>query len=667
MASDSNTPSIRLLLPGSAPAELRSLAARNEGYGMRIAKDGIRIWASTREGHFYGLVTLGQLINQFGHSIPCTTIGDAPALARRGVQLCFPQGHTCYRRNYMARLVPQLAQWKINELYLYLESYFDFPSLPHMAGPGAMTPSDARALEALCAKHNIKLIPMLNTLGHCGEILATQRYQHLSEFDADSQDGRLVRPFNLCANSMETHRLVEGMLNDLCDCFSADVIHIGGDEVSAIGKCPRCRAKGKLQDPLRLYLEYFNRVCRMLEKRGRKGGLWGDMLLKYGKSMPHSKLTKLMAPFVDRAVIYDWHYSGGSLESLRFFTEAGFTTIASSSTHLCYSSAMWPFQHRNQATLFLDAVNAGAAGGMTTAWTNWNGLHEEHFNYLHATGGSLLWSGPDATGFTRNQSFDAFEKAYCFQRYGMHSLLITKYLHMVGDAGGPILSVLAPLHGIELRKCLYHTDNVLLFWKHYARILSGSGLKTYKTGIAAARRLWNRISDNPAARRDPLLPLQAGPLLMHEHLAARYEITEAVYHCYDAAAKIQYDDPPAFRKLLDQAATRLTTHIGDFKPIEDYLALGRRTVGFDCSTGNRVRATKTGIRELAAFLRHLKKSHRPLPAFQQLADTFLDISRTRWYGDREHDWAAETPRFIRYTLNEHGTWGEHAATKDKEL
>ncbi len=632
---------------------------------MRIDRSGICIWASTGAGHFYGAVTLRQLIRQYGRRLPHALIADAPTFSRRGVQFSFPQGHTVYRRSYMKHVIPRLARWKINEIYLYLESYFDFPSLPHMAGPGAMTPVDAKALEKLCGAYNIKVIPMLNTLAHCGEILATQRYQHLCEYDPDSEDRRLTRPFNLCACSEEVHTLVDGMLHDLCNCFSSDVIHVGGDEVSLIGRCPRCRRNGKERDPLSLYLEYFDRILANLQKRGRKGGLWGDMLLEHTKDMPPGERRRLFASLVDRAVIYDWHYSGGSPDSLRLFKNAGLATVACSSTELYCSSAMWTFQHRNQRELFRDALKAKVTAGMTTAWCNWNGLHEEHFNYLHATGGCMLWSGPDPAGFAKNLPLETFEKAYSLQRYGITSNALVEYFHVIGDAGGPILSVLAPFHGVELRKCLYHTDNPLLFWKHYARILSNGALKKYKAGVTKARRLWERIERQQTD--DPTLKLQIGPLLMHEHLIARYEMTESIYQDYDAAAKAQYCDPARFRRLLDRISARLKEHLKDFKPIDRYLAMGHKTVGFDQSTSNRVRATKTNILELAAFVRHLKKAHRPLPAFQQLSDIFLEVSRTRWYGDREHDWAAEDSRFVRYTVNESGPWKAAAATQAKEL
>jgi hypothetical protein len=167
-------------------------------------------------------------------------------------------------------------------------------------------------------------------------------------------------------------------------------------------------------------------------------------------------------------------------------------------------------------------------------------------------------------------------------------------------------------------------------------------------------------------KNDPYFGLLVGPLIMHEHLILRYRMTEEAYRYYDMAAKAQYENPGRFRSLLEKAASRTLRHLRDFTPIEAYLTRGRALVGFDRSTLNRIDATKRNIRHLAAFLRHLKKSHRPLPAFQQLHGVFLDQCRTRWYGDREHDWAAEPRPFQRYSLNERGAWNAVAAVADRE-
>jgi hypothetical protein len=645
--------------------DLRNFAVAPGGYALQVAEDGIAVGAATPAGMLYGAMTLSQLIREYGRTIPCLLIGDAPVLARRGVQLPFVQGHTAYRADYLRHLVPQLARWKINELYLYLESYFDFPSLPHMAGPGAMTLDNARSLDALCREYNIALIPMLNTLAHCGELLSAQRYNHLAEYP-EGADRRVVRPFNLCASNPETHRVIDGMLDDLLGSFSASTIHVGGDEVSCLGECPRCRERGR--GPFELYVEYYGRILARLSEAGRRGGIWGDMLLQHSSELPAAETTAFMAPLAGKAVIYDWHYSGGGKESLELFVKAGFTTIACSSTNLCYSSALWPGQRERQLELFRDAVDAHAEGGMTTAWANQFGLHEEQLSYLHGTGAALLWSGAGgnpAQSEPGGTTLAQCESAFALHRYGVRSTLLTDYLYAVGDIDGPVLAVLKPNHGVDLRKMLYHTVNVLEFWLHFCDRLAGPGLEKYRQGIGEVRRVWDRLAGEPGARSNRYFPLLQGPLLMHEHLLARYEASEAMYRAYDAAAAVQLDDPAAFADHLADAACAIGRHREDFPPIEEYLKRATDDAGLEQSSLRRIEATKKGIEELMALMDHFKTAERPLPAFQQLASVFLEPFRTRWYGDREHEWVSEPGRFRRYSLNEPGLWGAVPATEDE--
>lgn len=654
---------IRFSQADAAPAKLRAFAAAPEGYALIVDPAGIRAWASTQAGRLYAAMTLRQLRAIHGPHLPGMAIMDRPALARRGVQLCFPQGHTEYCAAYMRRLVPQLARWKINELYLYLESYFDFPSLPRLAGPGAMTTDNARELDALCRQYSISLIPMLNTLGHCGELLATQRYQHLTEYKPP-EDQRVVRPFNLCASRPETHRIIDSMLDDLMDCFSAPAIHVGGDEVSCIGECPVCKRGSQTATAAERYCKYYGRILKHLARRGRRGGIWGDMLLHQVKGKSKRETRNILAPWQESATIYDWQYSGGSPDSLRLFKSAGLDTIACSSTHLCYSSAMWPSQSVNQRMLFDDAIKAKADGGMSTAWGNFTGLHEEQFNYLHATGATLLWSGPDKKFLAPGLTKTAFDRAYSFHRYGINNPALTDYLHALGDAGGPVLSAIKPMHGTGLRKCLYHTTNVLDFWAYACDILAVTNFGKYRAAVANARKLWTQVCKEDS--RDPDIKSLEGPLLMHEHLIARFRMSEEVYALYDRAARAQCENTGTFRMLLDKAAGRALRHLNDFAPIFAYLKRMRREYGHEQASIFRLKATQSGLRELAAVIRHFKGDNRLLPAFQQLHNVFLSPYRTRWYGDREHEWSAEPPRFKRFSLDEPKPWRYAEANIERE-
>ena len=639
---------VRCLSADAAPARLRRWAQQPEGYALSIGPGGIDLWAATARGRLYGALTLRQLLRQFGRRLPGLVLGDAPMLAHRGTQLSLVQGHTAFRPSLARHIAVELARWKINTLYFYLESYFDFPSLPNTAGPGAMTADEARELDRHCRAYGITPVPVLNVMGHSSEILSLQRYRSLGEYRADT-DPRLQNGFNLCATSPAVRRFVDAMLNDMFDAFSGEIIHVGGDEVSLLGECPHCRRVAGGRSKLELYLAYFSRIRDVARRRGRHIGIWGDMLLHYIRPLPTRQRERLLAPLRSGVWVYDWHYTGGSPDTLKFFVDAGLTTVACSSSNLCYLSSLWPAQEHAQRELFADAVRAGAHGGMTTSWCNFTGLHEEQLNYLFATGGTALWSDP-----AQGASADV-ERAYALQRYGLRSGTFMRYAHTLGDAAGPVLSPLAPYHGVNLRKSLYHTDNVFTFWRQYADLLRGPRLRTYRAGVAQARRLWDRTRSEIGRGADRWFPLHEAPLIMHEHLLRRFDMIERFYTLYDAAAHAQFTQPARFRQQVRAAVQTLRGHLADFPPVERYLRNAQRLLGLDQSSIVRVQATKRGIRELADFLEHLAGSDRPLPAFGKLESYFFREMRTNWYGDREHEWSRGPARFRRYTL-ESGPW-----------
>ena len=214
---------------------------------------------------------------------------------------------------------------------------------------------------------------------------------------------------------------------------------------------------------------------------------------------------------------------------------------------------------------------------------------------------------------------------------------------------GPVLGPLAPLNGASVRRCLYQSDNVLEFWQYYGPILKGPALARYRRGVKQARDLWTRFRRQTAGSRDVGLPLQEGPLIMHEHLLKRLDMTEALYGLYDQAAKAQFDNPRKFTRLMGQAAGALLAHERDFPPVERYLKAAHRGLGMELASLRRIQATRKKMRELAAMLRSWP-SKRPLPAFVELHHMFLGQVSTGFYGDREHEWTEGPTRFQRYTL-----------------
>lgn len=656
--------SITLLPADDAPASAVAFANDPEGYALCITPSGIRIHASRAAGHLYGVMTLRQLVIGVGDELPCLELGDAPVSRRRGQQYCLAQGHTAYRAEYLHHLVPQLARWKINELYLYLETAFAFPSLPRLGGPGAMTPDDARDLQALCRSYHIELVPMLNLLGHAGELLGAQRYHHLLECKPED-DSRTLHGADLCPSSPATREVVRRQLSDIMAAFPGTLVHVGGDEVGRFGECRECARRLAAVGRLGLYLEHFNAIREQAAAQGRRIGIWGDMLLHYREEWDRDRNQAAIEALRQDAVIYDWHYSGASAETLAFFANRGFETVACSSSHLCYTASPWLGQVENQRLLFRDAQTAAAAGGLTTSWMNHQGLHDELYNLFFASGAAMLWTGAgERKGWVvPGLSQKDFETTYSLQRYGFQDAALPAYWHLLGDATGPVLALLQPLEEANLRKCVLHTDNVLTFWRQYAPMLRGDGLQRYRRALEDAGRLLGGLGEAPLP--DPYLYLQAGPLLLHRHLANRFEHCERAYEHYAQAAEAQETDGTRFVEELEAAAAEFDAHRDDFTPLALYLEECAERFGLDRASLLRLQATMDHVRQLAAFLRALKADYRLLPEFAQLEDVFLRAPETHYWIDREHEWGLGPLAFRRYSVQSQ-PWQTRAINPERE-
>jgi len=607
---------------------------------MDIDRKGITVYASTPKGHFYAIMTLKQLINQFGKTIPCMNIYDKPIIRHRGQQFPLSQSTIEYKKRYMEYVIPKLAMWKVNAVYLYLETFFDFPSLPHIAGEGALTSKDVKELEDLCDSYNMKLIPQLNFLGHCGELLGTQKYHEKLIECPEGQDSRVYNDYNLCACNQEVDKIVDLLLNDIINCFKSDMINIGGDEVLTFGECEKCKAEVEEIGKLALYIKYFKRIKENANKRGKIVGIWGDMLNNYFDTVSEEEQEKVLDFFREGVIVYDWHYTGGSYDTLKRLKDLGIKTIACAVSRLCrFGSIEVPYAEK-QIELFEDAIKVEAYGGLTTGWCNFAGLHEEHGHYFFAIGASYLWSG---------KVVDDFDEVYDLQRYGFKDGIMTKFLRMYQQEGGEVTEPINKICTLNIRKSLLQSDNVFKFWQFYSRFLKGEGVRNYQKAIENSRKIWGKVEEQNK-NNDAYVTMQIIPLIMHEHLLKRYTKIESMYYYYDKAANVQYEDDVKFKEYLDKATQSILDHIEDFADLEKYLIETNETCGLELTTLDRLIRTKEKIQELGEFLQYLKEGKRILPAFSEIIVVFMEQNVNNWCINRRHEWYNAPRKFKRYSI-----------------
>ena len=88
----------------------------------------------------------------------------------------------------------------------------------------------------------------------------------------------MIGPF--CPSHPQTYEVLFSLYLDAMEAMPyGRYLHIGGDEISAIGIDERCKAMGK--SPFELQMMWLNKVCGFISEHGRTPVFWDDMPFKH--------------------------------------------------------------------------------------------------------------------------------------------------------------------------------------------------------------------------------------------------------------------------------------------------------------------------------------------------------------------------------------------------
>ena len=630
----------------------------DQKYILEISSDGVSIRAASETALQYGLVTLKQLVNQYKEHLPCLTIEDQPLNRHRAVQICTGQLNVDYRKDWFFTFVQDIAMLKATHLYLYFEMDYPFSCLPHYRRKGQITTEDLRELIRFAQIYKITVVPCINVLGHCGDFLSYQIHNDLKEYDADSQNPLYSFSSSLCIHSQKVRSLVENMINEICDLFPSDIIHVGGDEVDMIGKCPQCKTEFEKLGKNGIYLQYFLFINSILKSRGRKMGLWSDEVLImepdssfwcYRKEQcdpsKRSQDFAFLDQMRDNVIFYDWFYNGESKISQKFFADNNLPFIACASTLSCYVSSCIPAQGFTQHALYSNAEKKGTIGMLTTDWINQTCSHAELHTFSLAAGLALNWCGC-GDSFCKNSTLQEFLKAFSFQKFRISDDSLSEYLFYAGDFRSELLSLFPPeLRGVTLRKCVFATANPLNFSMLYSHCLSGENIKKYRDCVQHLQKLFSEID---LKNQNKFFFIYKLPLIVHRVLCLRYEKFDRAFQKYDLAAKIQFSDPKQFQKLLSDAADLIRSHKEDNLEALQFAQDCSEIFGLENSPVLRMRETISNIDRLADFILSLRDGHRLLPAIHRIARFLFSRPQTYYWECGSYDWMKENQDFVSF-------------------
>lgn len=271
-------------------------------YELRIMDGKVTVSASGMNGYIYGLTTLFQMIVRGKGAIPNCFLRDRPRFQVRGVML-----DVCRHFFSVAevkKVIEQCALLKMTRFHWHLSDdqgfrieSADFTEL-NQIGPyrklakadavvaaglaeagtlygGLYTREEIRDVVSFVAARGIEIIPEIDLPGHCSAILAAYPQLSCSGKPLKVKNTFGVHDRIFCAGKEESYQFLYKLMDEICELFPAEFIHLGGDEVpkTAWHDCPLCnrvmKEKG-LGSYENLQAFFMDKVIQYLKKRAGK-------------------------------------------------------------------------------------------------------------------------------------------------------------------------------------------------------------------------------------------------------------------------------------------------------------------------------------------------------------------------------------------------------------
>lgn len=270
--------------PTPASVSVSHGPAKSEEYTLTVDQNGVRIEAPGAAGAFYGIQTLRQLLVEYGGTLPFVRIEDAPGFAVRGVYHDVSRGRVPTLAS-LKKLADRLAFWKQNELQLYMEDAFwneEYASFRDREA--CLTAEELLELDAYCAERFIDLVPSLSTFGHLYNLLQSERYRSLCEYE-NWQPKRhywveKMEHHTLDVFQPESFALVRRMIEEYLPLFRSAYFNICCDETFDL-----CKGRNAGKDAGEAYYTFVRQIIELVQSYGKKVQMWGDIVLHHTEKL----------------------------------------------------------------------------------------------------------------------------------------------------------------------------------------------------------------------------------------------------------------------------------------------------------------------------------------------------------------------------------------------
>lgn len=383
---------------------------KNEGYRLSINTKGVCIQGNGVIGVRHGLKTLGQVICQSdGFKLPCLEIEDWPDFAARGIYYDVARGRVPLLER-LFELADCMAEYKLNELQLYIEHTFCFRRHP-VIGKGAdpLTADDIMLLDNYCRTRGVELVPSLASFGHMHTILQHEQYHSLAEdrgrCEYNKNAGKIIPEFskNLIGQSLapanpKVYKFLDELYGEFLPCFSSKKFNVCCDETWDLGLGQSFDLAQKIGKG-NLYLGHIKKLNEISKKYGKRIQFWGDIIRHY---------PELIKDIPGDVTVLDWGYnSTENFDRIKDFTKTNLESYACPSVGSYFTLfPRVPEARANIAGWARAGVRHGATGILNTDWGDGG-----HYNFMEYSWIGYLFGAEQSWNHQADQK--SFTSRFC--------------------------------------------------------------------------------------------------------------------------------------------------------------------------------------------------------------------------------------------------------------
>ena len=216
------------------------------------------------------------------------------AIPIRGVHLdCRAQ---MMRFARMVEVLEDLARWGFNTVLIEYEDRFPYTGrLRRVVADDALTRRQIRELHGIARGFGIRIIPLVQCLGHLDYVLRHAPFRSLAEPPC-----RWGSAYSVCPSHPKAQKLVREMASQVLDAHpDARWFHMGGDEAPPQEACKRCGPRIRRSGASEVLIEHFVAAADWIRGQGPDPIIWCDMPLSHPEALDRLR---------GRVTVMDWDY-----------------------------------------------------------------------------------------------------------------------------------------------------------------------------------------------------------------------------------------------------------------------------------------------------------------------------------------------------------------------